>query len=212
MSIKKRIIAGVFSFVSLTVFSTSSYSAAYKTYTETLIMDNDAPTGANYRNPMSSDGRWTYYPKKSWGMNTYLTGSTHYNGDARKGQCKEPTMWLGDMVGGTVYVWEWMGKDNTAPGDPVTLYVKINDASFTAPAVEYIHYDSTPYIGGQSFGYINQNTWPGSLSCVSTITLRNPGMGPYVIASGVSSNNNGHYMGADQIKYVHTYTKYVSTK
>lgn len=37
-------------------------------------------------------------------------------------------------------------------------------------------------------------------------------MGPYVIASGVSSNNKNHYMGADQIKYVHTYTKYVSTK
>lgn len=212
MSIKKRIMAGVFSFVSLTVLGTSTYSATYKAFTETLIMDNDAPSGGNYRNPMSSNGYFTYYPKKSWGMNTYLTGSAHYNGDARRGLCTSTKLENGGVKGGTVYAWEWMGKDNTAPGDPVTLYVKINDTSFNAPAVEYIHYDSTPYMGGQSFGYINQSTWPGSLSCVSTITLWNPGMGPYVIASGVSSNNTGRYMGADQIKYVHTYTKYVSTK
>lgn len=148
----------MFSFVSLVAFGTSSYSAAYKTYTETLIMDNDAPTGAKYRNPKSTDGHWIYYPKKSWGMNKYLTGSAYYNGDARRGLCSEPTMWLGDMVGGTVYAWEWMGIDNTAPGDPVTLYVKINDSSFTAPAVEYM-----AWVTIMRFNYKFTESWNGTI-------------------------------------------------
>lgn len=212
MSIKKRILAGIFSFTSLTAIGTSSYSAVYKDYEETLIMDNDAPAGAEYRNPASTDGWSSYYPKKCWGMNIYLTGSAHYNNDARKGLCTQHVPWMEGFKGGTSYAWEWTGKDNTVNGDTVTLYVKINDNSFTAPAVEYIHYGGDAYSGGQSFGFINQGSWPGKLSKLSTHTLVNPSRGPYIIASGLSSNNLGHYMGADQIKYVHTYTRYVSTK
>lgn len=208
---KQRLFSGLMAFLSIISIGCSSCKAAYKTYTEELVMDNDAKSTDKFRNPTSTNGRWAYYPKESWGMQI-INGTSHYRGSARKGLCTIPAYGPECMIGGTVYAWEWMGKDNTVPGSVVSLYVKINDVSFNAPDVEYIHRDTTPYTGGESFGRMNQNTWPGSLSCLSTIRLSNPGMGPYVIASGVSSNNAGCNMGADQIKYVHTYKKYISTK
>lgn len=212
MSKGKKLITGACVFVSLSVLSTYSYSAKYITCTETLIMDNDAPAGANYRNPTSSNGHWTYYPKKCWGMNTVLSGSNHFNQKARRGMCSEPNFGQGYMYGGTVYAWEWMGADNTSSGDYVELYVKINDSTFTAPVVKYFHHDGNSYVEPKSFGTINQNSWPGSLSYLGYMILSNPSYGPYIIADGTHKRNNGHYMGADEIKYIHTYTKYVSTK
>lgn len=210
MSIKKRIIAGVFSFVSLTVFGSSSFNA--KTFKETLTMDNDAPSGANYSNPTSTNEKWTYYPKYGYGMNDYLTGSSYYNNDARGGYCKKSTYVDGSVSGRTAYVWKWTGKDNTVPGSVVSVTVSFYDTRFTASEVAYFHYDENNLdYGSIHLGTINQDTSPGQVTFPPR-RLNCPRKGPYIIA--VDSSNNGYkygeYMGADKIIYEHT--KYVSTK
>ena len=210
MSIKKRIIAGVFSFISLTVFGSSSFNA--KTFKETLTMDNDAPSGANYSNPTSTNEKWTYYPKYGYGMNDYLTGSSYYNNDARGGYCKKSTYVNGSVSGRTAYVWKWTGKDNTVPGSIITVTVSFCDKRFTAGEVAYHQYDEN-YLdyAGLHLGTIDQDTAPLSVKFPAR-RLNNPRKGPYIVAVDASLNGykNGDYMSADKVVIEHT--KYISSK
>ena len=206
--IKKTMSIAVLSLVTANILSLSVASKTV-TKTERLIMDNDAPSSANYSNP--SGWYWEYYPKGCMGMSTYLTGSNHYKSDARRGLCV-PFDTTFPMHGGTAYAWKWEGVDHTEHGDVVKLTIKINDLSFNAPYVEYIHNEYVPYGYPTSFGYWNQSELPGSLYCLGTRQLQNPAWGPYIIANGTHSYNYGYYMGADQVVYDLTYTRYISTK
>ena len=206
-----KVFTGAFIFISLSAISASSYSA--RTFSETLIMDNDAPSGANYTNPTSTNEHWIYYPKYGYGMNDYLTGSSYYfHNDARGGRCRQSTYSGGYVTGRTAYVWKWTGQDNTVPGSTIVVTAKLYDKRFTATEVDYFNYDENNLSYGSLYlGTINQDTWTGSVTFPAR-TLNSPRRGPYVIAVDASYNGytRNEYMGADQIIFKHT--KYISSK
>lgn len=144
-----------------------------------LYVDNDDPIYQNYQS----------------GFNTYLTSANYYRGDARQ---QSPS------YSSCEYKW---GPNTyyTSSVINVTLYVYLNDFSFTDPAAQYRAKATTTW---DNFLAFNQNTAPSTWCYVGNINLTPfPGMGSTVTFECIQLNpsgSSGCSTGADGVYMIYT--------
>lgn len=171
----KKIICGVLTLI--LIFSICSFSASAAVSTS-FIIDNDSSDSA--------------CDTSHYGFDIYVTGSSHYNGDCRRGLTSNTSAW---------YSWINESKkiSSTSPIS-VTAGYYINNSRFTDPAACY-------YIEQRDGGYlmarVNQNTAPVGWSYINYTVNKNyatpGGFSVYGMSLGTSGSGSG-YTGADAIR------------
>ncbi len=182
MKLLKKILAStiaigmICSISSISVYADGASSTLNTTLPTNKIVDNDA---------LSGQGGMSQYGFQ------YITGSSHFNNDARRST----------SVAYPSYTWymPYRYYKNTSPKlITITLDVYLNDVTFTANAAKYMA-DDTLGSGGTSITYYNQNRAPAGWSRAGGVALN----GPYINGVTVSRGNStsGTNVGADAIRF-----------
>lgn len=182
----KKIVATLFC---VCIICSSAVTASAATYR--ITMDNDA-AASNVEHPT-----WVYpyesYIMGVFGSWSYVTGSNHYNNDARLSSYKTQQNDL------NTYAWKYTGKEYTKHGTVARLSVYLNDSRFDGVAT-YLNQGKggmNANYGRTEFGTIDQNKAPGGWSVISWAYLNAPSFGPYVVAQQASYNR----IGADAVYF-----------
>lgn len=126
------------------------------------------------------------------GFNTYLSGSSHFRGDARRNYNSEYAN----------YTYEFSGSGkSTTTSFKVKLYAYVNDSTFTNPSAKYVAYGNS---SAYTFGTLNQDTAFGGWNYVGEATVKPLTQYGYKSvtcnAVGVGTNGPLRYTGADGVR------------
>lgn len=126
------------------------------------------------------------------GFDTYLSGNSHFRGDARRNYNSTYAN----------YTYEFAGDGKTTKTSfKVKMYAYLNDATFTNPSAKYVAYGNS---SSYTFGTLNQDLAAGGWNYVGEATVKPLTQYGYTSvtcnAVGVETNGHSRYTGADGVR------------